>query len=301
MQYNDAVEAFLFHCKYEGGFAANTVTAYRSDLRHFEANAKPVDIHQAAQVDTLKAYLASMSSEASLSSATIRRRIACLRAMFRYLAGEEISNDPFLSWSPSLKRPKRLPRAISSSELVELLKAANSSSPTDSETVFAILLMSATGVRVSELCSITVRDVFSSGDGIHVLGKGSKDRVVYLGDPELIAELKVRRQKRLKAAGPSASLLVNARGGQLQPQIVRRRISDMRESAELEKNITPHMLRHTAATLLLEGGADIRFVQRQLGHSSIATTELYTRVNDCALRKAVVTAKALREVRARIP
>ncbi|WP_414834297.1 tyrosine-type recombinase/integrase [Afifella sp. YEN Y35] len=199
-------------------------------------------------------------------------------------------SDPFKEWMPALKRPRRLPRALSLDEVRSLIAAGQAGAASDPDTIFAILLLSATGLRVSELCSIRAADLSGDGSTIHITGKGSRDRIVYVADEKLRNGLIERRAARIHEAGITAPLLLNSRGTPLQPQTLRRRLHRLRQGLGIDKIITPHMLRHTAATLLIERGTDIRYVQRLLGHASIATTELYTRVNDVALKRAVAAA-----------
>jgi integrase/recombinase XerD len=144
--------------------------------------------------------------------------------------------------------------------------------------------MIATGVRVGELCNLAVEDLSPEGGSVRIRGKGSRDRIAYIVDAVFRAELRRLSQGRRQEAGSAAPLFINGRGGRLKPQSIRARLHKISRQAALTRRITPHMLRHTAATLLIERGVDIRLVQRLLGHSSIATTEIYTHVSDEALR-----------------
>ncbi len=298
MNLNSILEEYLFQCSIERRLAANTAQAYQSDLQHFFAFQGEETAESALTVANLKKYLAHMLGEAGLSIATARRRIACLRGFCRFAAKEHGLADPFKAWSPSLKRPKRLPRAVSCDEIRSLVSPTNRSRHTDVETVFAILLISVTGIRVSELCAIRTTDVSPDGASIHIAGKGARDRIVYVSDDDLRCNLRERRSARIAQEGEKARLLLNSRGTGLQPQALRRRLRNLCARANLPRIVTPHMLRHTAATLLIESGTDIRFVQRLLGHASIATTEIYTQVNDRSLRRAVFEANTLQLIAA---
>ncbi len=293
MNLDSILEEYLFQCSIERRLAVNTAQAYRSDLRHFFGFQDEENAANALTVANLKNYLAHMLGEAGLSVATARRRIACLRGFCRFAAEKFGLTDPFKTWSPCLKRPKRLPRAVSCDEIRSLVSPINKSRHIDAETVFAILLISVTGIRVSELCAIRSTDISPDGSSIHVAGKGSRDRIVYVSDENLRLNLTERRSARIAEGGEMAPLLLNSRGAGLQPQALRRRLRNLCARANLPRIVTPHMLRHTAATLLIESGTDIRFVQRLLGHASIATTEIYTQVNDRSLRRAVFEANTL--------
>jgi len=289
MKFADLALEFEFSCAVEKGLSANTVEAYRADLRQYlrylEGDALAVD---ALRVENLKAFLGDMKNRQGLSASTLRRRIACLQGVAGFASESYGISNPFDGWKPRIKRARRLPRTIPQSEVARLV--SQKSDPFGGETAFAVLILSATGLRVSEFCAIKVGDVSEDGTTIRVLGKGSSDRIVYVTHPVLAMELGNRRRARMIVSGASAELFVNSKGAKLRPQTLRRRLHRLAEVAGLEQRVTPHTLRHTAATLLLEHGADIRFVQRLLGHASIATTEIYTHVTDEALR--TVLAKA---------
>jgi site-specific recombinase XerD len=153
--------------------------------------------------------------------------------------------------------------------------------------------MVSTGVRVGELCKIRIEDVSAEASSIRVLGKGSRDRVAYVSDAGLRQELLHLIRARRRAGYGSGPLFVNRCGSPLKPQSIRSKLRRHARQAGLTRRVTPHMLRHTAATLLIESGVDIRFVQRLLGHSSIATTEIYTHVSDEALRTTLERADVL--------
>ncbi|MEM9376402.1 MAG: tyrosine-type recombinase/integrase [Pseudomonadota bacterium] len=285
MKLNQLTREFYFHCEVERCLSAHTVDAYRHDLDQYLRFMKvDVSVEKALEPDSLKAFLTDMRVRRGLSASTIRRRLACLKAMSRYAEEHHSMTNPFKDWRPKIKRPKRLPRALQQSDVIQLL--GSPSRMGDDDTAFATMVLGATGLRVSELCAITAADVTEDGGSIRVTGKGTKDRIVYLTNPRLMARMSSRRLMRL-TDGASAPIFVNSRGGQMSPQTLRRRLHKYAEAVGLEKRVTPHILRHTAATMLLEQGTDIRFVQRLLGHASIATTEIYTHVTDEALRAAV--------------
>ncbi len=281
------IDEYLFYCDVERGFSQHTLDAYRSDLDYYFRFIGHASLKKALTVDKLKSFLAYMLKDRALSLATARRRIASLRGFRRYLEKHGIENDPFRHWSPSLKRPKRLPRALSRKVVKKLVQSNENSDAIDGETVFCMLILGATGIRVSELCALRVRDVSADGASIHIAGKGAKDRIVYVGNKDLCSRIANRRNQRAKQAGLDEPFLLNSRNMPLKPQTMRRRLHRVAAACGLKDPVTPHRFRHTAATMLLERGTDIRFVQRQLGHSSISTTELYTHVTDAALKKAI--------------
>lgn len=249
---------------------------------------------------TLKDYLEGMVGTRRLAVATVRRRFACLRAFFRRVAAREGIADPFAGWRPLLPRRKRLPRTLSRSETRFLLsgRAASGAARGNGNPPFRIIvqLLVATGMRVGELCRLRLDDVAPDGSVLRIHGKGARDRVAYVTDAGLRLDLRRtledRRRSPVTAAATNAFFL-NRHGAPLRPQSVRAKLKRLASEAGLGRRVTPHMLRHTAATLLIETGVDIRFVQRLLGHSSIATTEIYTHVSDEALRRTLERADVL--------
>jgi site-specific recombinase XerD len=302
MQLRAAIDEFLRFCANERQLSQHTLQAYSADLADFRkwlpTNRDIADVVE----NTLKEYLADMIGERKLATATVRRRFACLRAFFRHAADGQETSDPFVKWKPKLLRRKRLPRTLSRGEISSLLSSFQPGSlPAgkrfESCLPTAVRLMVCTGIRVGELCKIRIDDVSPDGSAFRIQGKGSRDRVAYISDPALRAELSELVRSRRKASDSCAALFLNRRGSTIKPQSIR---SKLRHYAEihvgLARRITPHMLRHTAATLLIETGVDIRFVQRMLGHSSIATTEIYTHVSDEALRATLERADVLAQL-----
>jgi integrase/recombinase XerD len=245
----------------------------------------------------LKEYLEDMVGSRKLTVATVRRRFACLRAFFRRACERDDCADPFSNWRPLLPRRKRLPRTLSRGEAAFLLSSRNADieRADDGEQVFRTIvrLMVATGMRVGELCKLKLDDLSPDCSTVRIQGKGARDRVAYVTDPSLRKDLHRLIAHRRKSQIDAAALFVNRYGSPMRPQSVRSKLRRLATDAGLARRVTPHMLRHTAATLLIETGVDIRFVQRLLGHSSIATTEIYTHVSDEALRATLERADVL--------
>ncbi len=290
MRISELTKDFLIYCSVERKLAKNTVDAYRHDISSFMTYTGDGRAKQKLTTSVIKGYLAEIIQTKKLSSATAKRRMACLQALCRYAKSNQKIPDPFDRWNPSIKKTQRLPRALTEQEVSRLIRNKYALTKINLETIFCVLLLSATGIRVSELCGIKAIDVSHDGAAIYINGKGSRERIVYVGNIKLQQSLVDRRSSRIKANGMNSHLLLNTRLMPLKPQTLRLRIHKLRTNAAIEKRITPHMLRHTAATLLIEAGTDIRFVQRLLGHASIATTEIYTKVSDKALRHAICKA-----------
>src|SRR5579859_3476868 len=311
MQFCVAIDEFLRFCTLERQLPAHTLAAYDADLNDFgkwiRARTRSAADPQTAptgglvadiSTTTLKHYLEDMVGTRRLAVATVRRRFACLRAFFRRAAARGGVADPFADWRPLLPRRKRLPRTLSRSETQFLLagRAANAGARATGETPFdtIVRLLVVTGMRVGELCRLRIEDVAPDGSVLRIFGKGARDRVAYVTDAGLRQDLRrIVEQRRRSAAAGGGALFLNRHGAPLRPQSVRAKLKRLDRDAGLGRRVTPHMLRHTAATLLIETGVDIRFVQRLLGHSSIATTEIYTHVSDDALRRTLERADVL--------
>lgn len=284
------LERFVTFCAIERQLSRCTVEAYKSDLADY-LKWTSGQRHQPL-LDGLKAYLQSMITERKLSAATVRRRFACLRAYFRWASREEYSEDPFVQWHPTLPRRRRLPRSLSKIEAGSLVTGAQSSCE-DEMLRISISLMISTGLRVGELCKLCADDISPDGASLHVHGKGSRDRIAYVAGTQLQSRLSHLAKVRRQMGGSSASLFLNQRGFPMRSQSIRSRLRKFAGQAGIARRVTPHMLRHTAATLLIENGVDIRYVQRLLGHSTIATTEIYTHICDEALRATLERADVL--------
>jgi site-specific recombinase XerD len=297
MLLTDAVDEFLRFCATERQLSEHTVLAYTADLWDFCRSVPAGSSIDSITETTLREYLAALIGVRKLSAATVRRRFACLRVFFRRLTKLGLAKDLFGNWRLDIPRRKRLPRALSRSETSSLLVSfAPSVHPTaarGSSLEIAVRLMVSTGMRIGELCKLRIEDIAPDGSSLRLHGKGSRDRVAYISDVPLRRELVRLVAARRASRNRDEALFVNRHGSPMRPQSIRSKLRRYATDIGLVRRITPHMLRHTAATLLIEQGVDIRFVQRLLGHSSIATTEIYTHVSDEALRMTLERADVL--------
>jgi integrase/recombinase XerD len=292
-----AIDEFLQFCRVERQLSENTLAAYEADLEDFKRSLAADVLLTSITEEVLQGYLAQLVMQRKLSVATVRRRFACLRTFIRRSARQHAFADPFASWQLRLPRRKRLPRALSRAEVSSLLGRSTPRQPPvwrrDGDLAVAMLLMVSTGIRVGELCKLKLDDLAPGGASIRIHGKGSRDRIAYITDLALQSSLQRLADQRRQKEQEHQSLFLNRNGMPMKPQSIRCRLRRHAREAGLVRRITPHMLRHTAATLLIETGVDIRFVQRLLGHSSIATTEIYTHVSDEALRATLARADVL--------
>lgn len=245
----------------------------------------------------IRAALTRIAENRKLAPRSVKRRVAAIRAFLR-ATHPALAAETFASWKLALRAPAALPRAVARSELKSLLKRAELESPAlpRATTRLCLNLLAATGLRVSELCALTAASVAPQCGELTVRGKGARERVVAIVNAELRQALAAHIRALSHNGEESGALFRNARGRPLTPQAFRLRLHALARRARIGRRITPHMMRHTAATLLLEGGVDIRFVQRLLGHASIATTQIYTHVSDTALRSALARADVMRSL-----
>lgn len=291
-QHDSAVADFIAHCRHAKALSPHTVRAYAQDLADFSSLAIQGRSINTVRDSDIEQYLQGLSQR-GLSPATIKRRLGCLKVFFRWLASTKaISDSPLEQFKLTIRQVRRLPRGISRNELRELVRVASRSTSQTPRcaTDLGILLMATTGIRVAELVALRLGD-FDTLDGrVRVHGKGSRERTVFVTNTDLLKKLKAHATERLKASSIDGHLFVNQRGAPLTTAAFRAHVRKTCDASNVKRRVTPHMLRHTAATLLLEQGVDIRIVQRLLGHQSISTTEIYTHVADMTLRKALVRA-----------
>ena len=285
----DLIEKFIdFHT--QTGMSENTLRAYSCDAKSFIIWLYPNKKNRAVLNDkALSKWQISMHSEGKAPK-TIKRRFAALRAIFNWLkANKYIKHNPFSEYKLSISIPKQLPRNLQSSEMLKILAAAKSLADergwlTDISVWLGLEILYATGLRISELCSIAISDWDEITGRIKVKGKGSRERVVFIIDQDLIAQICLYLKQRPYASN-SSSLLITNIDTALNPDLVRRRLHELTRSSGINRRITPHMIRHTTATHIIETGVNLRYVQALLGHSSIAITEIYTHVSSNQLKE----------------
>ncbi|MBG6224653.1 integrase/recombinase XerD [Arthrobacter sp. CAN_A2] len=294
------VRNYLQHMSVERGLSANTLAAYRRDLRRYEAFLGSRDVEDAARVtrhDVSAFAQAVVSGEDGLSPLSPRsaaRTIVAVRGLHRFWALEGITEgDPARDVHPPMAG-RRLPKAIPVPEVVRILEAVDTGSPSGQRDRALLEFLYSTGARISEAVGLDVDDVsvHDAADGpavVRLTGKGSKERLVPVGSyaARAVDAYLVQGRPGLAAKGTgSPALFLNMRGGRLSRQSAWTILKTAAERAGVTREVSPHTLRHSFATHLLEGGADVRVVQELLGHASVTTTQVYT----------LVTADTLREV-----
>lgn len=287
------VDRFLDYLAVERGLARNTLEAYRRDLgrylRYLEERGidDPTTVGE-AEIAGFVAHLSSAeyAPDRRYRASSIARALAAVRSLHRFLVREgEAPADP-AEGVIRPKVPKNLPRPLTVDEVAALLAAPGGGDPVALRDSAILETLYGAGLRISELVGLDVDDVDLEEGSVRALGKGSRERIVPLGSYAVRALGAYLRGGRPAMARPRSrgALFLNQRGGRLTRQGVTNIIRAMARRAGLRKRVTPHMLRHSFATHLLEGGADVRVVQELLGHASVATTQIYTLVTGDRLR-----------------
>lgn len=290
MNVGDTIEDFLNYCRVDRQLADNTVVAYRKDLSGLATHLENAGGLALDSLD-VRTYYRDQCAK-GFAARTIRRRICAVRVFYKWLRSRNvIGANPFDGSELRVHVPLSLPRCLSSSETAAVLKARTR---IQAPYGFAIAMMLNTGLRVGELVALRVQDIDEVDGLVRVMGKGRRERDVFVTDRALKAELRLY-VRRLRAVGADERIM-QACCKPINAAMIRRKLRRLGRIAGLRRTLTPHMLRHTAATLLLEHGVDIRFVQKLLGHRSISTTEIYTHVSTASLRAAMQRADILRAV-----
>lgn len=277
---DDVIADYLHYLQIERGLSANTISSYHQDLKSFSAylNDQHLTLSQVEQLTILN-YLNTLR-EAGKSRRTVTRAVSTLRRFFQYLVqNDQLPADPMAE----IKAPKQgqhLPQVLTVEEVDALLAAPDTSNKYGIRDRAILEVMYATGLRVSELVHLKLADLHLDMGLIQTLGKGNKERIIPIGDVAiqwLDTYLEKSRPVLLKQR-QSPYVFLNAHGSGLSRQSIWQKIQQYVSLAGIRKHVTPHTLRHSFATHILENGADLRIVQELLGHSDISTTQIYTHI-----------------------
>lgn len=279
------VETYLEYCQTQKRLDTKTLRAYRIDITQFCEYIQPANILETTP-EILENFFANLHQK--YKPRTVRRKIASLKALFHYFEYKElIGQNPFNKIHVKFREPVLLPKTIPLYNVEKFLSTIYNQI-SDAKTAYqrrnalrdaaVIELLFATGMRISELCSLNTDDVNLYDKTILIYGKGSKERKVQIGNDDVIQILKKYQNSFEKEIQSCQYFFTNQSGRKLSEQSVRRMINKYTSLAAIDLHITPHMFRHTFATSLLEADVDIRYIQEILGHSSITVTEIYTHV-----------------------
>jgi site-specific recombinase XerD len=307
MQVCQAREQYIRWLLVTRDLSPHTIRAYDGDLAALERHLGVRALVTAIDRDRIITFIEEQQAM-GLAATSIRRRASGVRGFCKWLRARCILEaDPWEGTSVAAGRARRLPRLLTTQELARLLNALKKAAgvtdperveelldrPHEFTTLLAVSLMVATGVRVGEVVSIRCQDIDLNGRSLRIMGKGRRERQVFLTNQSLKAYTRLYLKARESRGVQHSHLLFNRHNAPLTAPAMRSRLAKAAGDAGLEGGVTPHMLRHTAATQLIEAGVDIRYIQRLLGHASLSTTEIYTHVSDRALMRVVSNADVL--------
>jgi integrase/recombinase XerD len=289
-------ERYLDHLTVERGLSENTLDAYRRDLRRYVGFLARREVLDPNDVEerTVRSFVASLSAsthgpdDAPYRATSVARTLSAVRSFHRFLLREGVTREDPAAGVGRPRVPRSLPRPLPVDDVGRLLEAPDGTTPTGVRDRGILELLYGSGLRISELTGLDVDDLDLEEGSVRVLGKGGKEREVPLGSfaREAVGAYLTRGRPGLATGASRGALFLNARGGRLSRQSCARLLGRYVRLAGIDRRVTLHTLRHSFATHLLEGGADVRVVQELLGHASVATTQIYT----------LVTAQHLREV-----
>ncbi len=280
------IEEYLIYLRTVRTYSENTITSYRNDLLSFSSYLKEKHINYLQlEKENIWEYLKYLT-EIKLNDRTIARHLTALRSFYTYLQEDNIIERNIFQMIQNPKQKKTLPNSLNNEEIEKLFQFDNLKTPWDKQIRLIFELLYATGMRVSELSNITLKEIDFNESSIRTMGKGKKERIVYFGEyaKEALTDfLKVRDE--LLINGKIDYLFVNKLGGKLSRSSIEKIVQKRIIGLDLQHHVSPHTLRHTFATHLLENGADIRTVQELLGHEQLETTQIYTHLSNAYLRK----------------
>ncbi|MFA6599725.1 MAG: tyrosine recombinase XerC [Candidatus Omnitrophota bacterium] len=280
------IKAFLEFLSAEKEASGHTTKNYHVDLREFCETLGAKEVAEIGPLD-IRAFLAVLK-ERAYSKSSISRKLACLRSFFKYLVRENVLKASPAAHIASPKRDKRLPRFLDLNEVTSLLEAPSKQNWKEKRDKAILETLYSSGLRVSELVGLNHDDLDVFSGLVRVRGKGKKERIVPMGGVALqaIAQYLETKPPRDENGALKKPLFVNRRGGRLTDRSVRRMILKYSKRIGLGKEVSPHMLRHSFATHMLDRGADLRSVQELLGHENLSTTQIYTHVTTKRLKEA---------------
>ena len=291
---NDYIAKYIEYCEYRKRLDSKTLKAYRSDLKQYEIFS--ADIPDCFSKNTVDLFITHLHRQ--YKSKTVKRKIASLKAFFHHLEYKELlEENPFLKLDIRFREERLLPKTIPFHSIQTFLSVIYSQKEyAESEyqyrchirDIAVIELLFATGMRISELCSLKPSDIDLENHTVLIYGKGAKERILQIGNREVLSALHLYRETFREDIESCGYFFVNRLRHKLSDQSVRFMIKRYTEIAGIHQHITPHMFRHSFATLLLEQDVDIRYIQRMLGHSSISTTEIYTHVSSAKQKDILV-------------
>lgn len=293
MHFENELNLYLQFIKLEKGLSENSVVSYRNDLHrylHFIATTQGIKDLGGVTIQHIENYLEELAAM-DLSASSVARNISSIRNFHEFAIVEDLADANPAELIDLPKKTKQLPEVLSPDEVAKILNIPNRETDVGIRNAAVLETLYATGMRVSELTGLELDNLFFEIGFIRVVGKGNKERLVPVGEiaqSALEHYIEVVRPKYKSDKNPQKAknkIFLSQRGNPLSRMSIWNIVNDAAERSGIEKNVYPHIFRHSFATHLLEGGADLRAVQEMLGHSSIITTEIYTHVDRSMLRQ----------------
>ena len=282
------IEKFIEYLEYEKGYSKKTIISYENDLELFNNYLKENKMTNIKSIDynTIRKYLGYLHDN-KYEASSVSRKISALRSFFKYnIKSNIISNNPMTLIS-NPKKEKKLPKYLNYEEIEKLLNSIEMDKKEGIQERLIIELLYSTGIRVSELVNIKIKDIKIKENQIKILGKGNKERIVLFGEKakEIIKIYLNAYKEDFQGNISNQYLLINKKGKQLTTNKVELIVKDVLRKSALKLNISPHTLRHTFATHMLDSGADLKSVQELLGHENLKTTAIYTHISNERLKQ----------------
>lgn len=286
----EALAEYIIYLKIERGLSTNTVTSYKRDIEKYLTFLMEKKITQLDEVSRFEIldFLQTLRQSGAADNSIIRM-VSSLRKFHQYVKRESIVSDDPMQLIDTPKKASTLPKAISPQAVEQLLEAPDTTTPLGVRDRTILELMYATGLRISELVNLKLSDMHLTMGFIQTMGKGEKERIIPLGEiasqwlDHYLDGARVYLQDQ--SAETSEYVFLNSRGKSLSRQGVWKKVKQLALEAGIDQNVTPHTLRHSFATHLLENGADLRMVQELLGHADISTTQIYTHITKTRLKQ----------------
>ena len=289
MSYNGDLLTFLTFVEKQKNYSVNTIKNYEIDIKEFFDYLKSECLdYKDMTYELLMGYLVLLSDK-KLSSATISRKLSSLRSFYKYLFNTNVIDNNPMKYVSSPKKERKLPRYLTEEELRKIFEVPNISTPLGQRDRLILEVLYSTGLRVSELVGLKIDDIDTIGKEIRILGKGNKERIVYFNDTCLYYINMFISDGRSKILEKNNSLcdylIINGHGKSITTRGIEKILDDILRKTMLKKKVTPHMLRHSFATHLLNEGCDILTVKELLGHESLESTQIYTHVSNERLKE----------------
>lgn len=303
---NTQLEKFIYYEEVILGKSYNTIKSYKKDILQFieyiDKNEGIKDFNE-VEIITFRSFIAYLNSDSnendeksssSVGKRSINRKISALRTFFKYLNEQEIIKNNKVGYISMPKFEKGLPTVLNKDDIDKIRAVINTDKITGVRDRLIVELLYSSGIRASELIDMSEHMINMSEREIRVIGKGNKERITFFSqNAEKWLKHYINLKKRDYKNYDSSVIFVNSRGEKLNSRSLRRLITDYAKKADINKEVTPHVFRHSFATTLLNKGVDIRYLQELLGHSSISTTQIYTHVSKALLREVYMSAHPL--------